>query len=57
MTDPPATTEHRDVRVRAADGRALTRRQIEKLANVVERGFREQDLHSLEEVAAESASR
>jgi predicted ester cyclase len=46
-------TERRDVRVRAADGRALTRQQIEKLATAIERGFNEQDLRSIEEVAAE----
>lgn len=53
MSDPPATTEDRRISVRAADGRVLTREQIEKLAGAVERGFGEEDLRSLEEIAAE----
>jgi len=48
-----ARTRSRDIRVRAADGRELTRDQVERLAAAVERGFTEADLRSIEEVAAE----
>jgi predicted ester cyclase len=53
MSDSSATTGRHRIKVRAADGRALTKAQVEKLARAVERGFGEEDLHSMEEVVAD----